>query len=109
MPAVLGAVLLGGAGTAADLRPPAVQTCDTSRYPLSAPAQRFEDHHDGTVTDKQSRLMWLRCPLGQEWSEDHCGGVAQRLSWPEAAKFARTLNQGGKLFFNDWRRCRSVH
>jgi hypothetical protein len=103
MPAVLCAVLLDGACAGADAGPPVAQTCDTSRYPLSAPSDRFEDHHDGTVTDKQSRLMWLRCPLGQQWSGDHCAGEAQRLSWPAAANIARRLNQGGKLFFNDWR------
>ena len=47
--------------------------------------------------------MWLRCPLGQEWSPGGCSGTAKRLTWAQADELARTMNQAGKLFFNDWR------
>jgi Protein of unknown function (DUF1566) len=82
---------------------PAQQHCDGSQAPLSLPAVHFEDHGDGTLTDRRSRLMWMRCSLGQRWEGGACRGEAARLDWPAAQEAARALNSGGSLFFNDWR------
>lgn len=79
------------------------QKCDTAAYPLSSPTSRFKDHGDGTVTDTVSKLMWLRCAAGQTWSNGTCSGAAARHDWKSAQEVARTLNQGGQFFFNDWR------
>lgn len=79
------------------------QTCDVTLYPLSTPTNRFEDHGDGTVTDKQSKLMWMRCAVGQRWAKGRCVDAASRLSWQEALEAARTVNANGKFFFGDWR------
>jgi hypothetical protein len=79
------------------------QTCDTTLYPLSTPTARFTDSSDGTVTDSESKLMWLRCALGQTWSGTSCLGQPLLLSWQEAAEQAGTLNKSGQYFFSDWR------
>lgn len=79
------------------------QICDTSRYPLSAPTGNFDDHRDGTVTDRHSNLMWLHCSAGQKWSDGGCAGAAKLLSWTEAADVAKAVNASGAYFFSDWR------
>lgn len=79
------------------------QVCDTRSYPPSASAERFEDHQDGTVTDRESKLMWMRCSGGQVLSDGGCSGIASNLDWVSAQAFAVQLNRAGTLFFNDWR------
>jgi len=81
----------------------AEQRCDTSRYPLSAPTERFTDNGDGTVTDKSSGLMWMRCALGQEWTGSTCGGEATTFAWTGTQAAADAVNKGGEHFFSDWR------
>lgn len=81
----------------------AQQVCDTVQYPLSSPTSRFEDHGDGTVTDKESGLMWLRCSAGQQWNAGRCSGEPLRMGWPAAQAAAAVLNRSGAQFFNDWR------
>ncbi len=92
------AVLLLGAMAA-----PAAQTCDTSHFPLSSPTQRFADNGDGTVTDKESHLMWMRCAAGQTWVRGTCSGDPALLTWQAALDAARTLNAQGLFFYSDWR------
>lgn len=81
----------------------AAQTCDTSVYPLSSPSERFTDHEDGTATDEAAQVMWMRCSVGQTWSEGTCNGEAATLDWQGAQAVADELNAGGSQFFNDWR------
>jgi len=88
------------AGMAADA--PA-QTCDVSLYPLSTPTTRFIDNNDGTITDKASKLMWMRCALGQSWVNGTCSGSAAALTWQGAQGAAQEINKRGNFFFSDWR------
>jgi hypothetical protein len=81
----------------------AEQSCDTSRYPLSSPTERFSDNGDGTVTDDAAQLMWMRCSAGQTWSDDTCVGEAAAYDWDEAQELAAATNANGAGFFNDWR------
>lgn len=81
----------------------AEQRCDTSRYTLSAPTERFIDNGDGTLTDRQSGLMWIRCSVGQQWSMDQCQGAAARMNWTQAGEVAAKINAEGTHFFSDWR------
>lgn len=85
--------------------PPALaeQRCDASRYPLSAPTERFTDNGDGTVVDTVSGLMWMRCALGQDWTGETCAGEARTLPWASTHAAAEEINQSGDHFFNDWR------
>lgn len=82
---------------------PPGQRCDTSLYPLSSPTTRFKDHGNGTVTDTQSKLMWMRCAVGQTWAVGTCAGSPATLTWQSAQEAAQAVNKGGKSPFNDWR------
>jgi hypothetical protein len=79
------------------------QRCDVTMYPLSTPTTRFTDNGDGTVTDTESKLMWMRCALGQTWDRGSCGGAAEALTWQGALDAAQAINRRGDFFFSDWR------
>jgi hypothetical protein len=102
LPAACAAALLlcSQSGSAAD---PPTQSCDVSVYPLSTPTTRFADNGDGTVTDKESKLMWMRCAVGQTWSRGTCAGVPAALTWAAAVDAAQAINKRGNFFFSDWR------
>jgi Protein of unknown function (DUF1566) len=69
----------------------------------SLPSARFHDNGDGTVTDVESKLMWMRCSSGQQRQDERCVGVADRYGWADAQRHAETVNRDGSAFFNDWR------
>lgn len=81
----------------------AEQRCDTSQHSLSAPTERFTDNGDGTVTDKASGLMWMRCAVGQEWKGETCVGDAEDYAWAATQAAAEAINASGEHFFSDWR------
>jgi hypothetical protein len=82
----------------------ASQSCDSHSYPMSTPTERFTDNGDGTLTDTQSGLMWMRCALGQRWTGSRCSGHPSALTWKSAQDAARALNaQGGYASHADWR------
>lgn len=81
----------------------AQQVCDTASHGLSSPNARFTDHRDGTLTDRDTQLMWMRCAAGQRWQDGACAGTAQRLDWSQAQAHAQETNRSGRHFFNDWR------
>ncbi len=80
------------------------QICDTQSYPLSIHAEQFKDNGDGTLTDNQSKLTWMRCSLGQVWSGATCTGTPRTHTWQAAHDAAGKLNQqGGYAGHSDWR------
>jgi len=54
----------------------AEQGCNYDSIPATAPASRFTDNGDGTVTDQATGLQWKRCSEGQDWSGGTCTGIA---------------------------------
>jgi hypothetical protein len=90
-------LLLAGAAASAQ------QQCDPDLAQRSVPTGRFEDHGDGTVSDRSTKLMWTKCLLGQTWTAGACTGDAATPDWESAHLAAAALNRGGSLFFNDWR------
>ncbi len=93
--AVFVAGLSGGQGAAAQ------QACNGGVSSL--PSARFQDNGDGTVTDVESRLMWMRCSSGQQRQDERCIGAADLLGWADAQRHAEKVNRDGAAFFNDWR------
>lgn len=82
----------------------AEQICDSHAYPMSIHAGRFKDNGDGTLTDTQSKLTWMRCSLGQVWSGTTCMDKPNTLTWESAKAEACKLNeQGGYAGHSDWR------
>ena len=63
------------------------QTCNDYITPTT-PSQRFIDNGDGTVTDKYTGLIWMRCSLGQTWDGATCTGVAGTYTWQQALQVA---------------------
>jgi hypothetical protein len=78
--------------------------CDTNTRPLSTPIDRFDNNQDGTLTDIDTGLTWMRCSLGQNWNGSACFGDAKSYTW-SAAKEQIKINNSGSGFanHNDWR------
>lgn len=78
----------------------AEQTCQAqSEVPATTPTARFSDHADGTLTDKQTGLMWAKCAEGLSGS-GCTTGLATSHDWDEALDLAA---QSMLANFQDWR------
>lgn len=91
---LLGLSLLGAWQTAL-----AEQVCKYDTMQATAPASRFVDNHDGTVTDKVTGLMWKRCSEGQTWNGNDCVGNAKKFTWQEALRHSEGVSHSG---YADW-------
>lgn len=94
-PALLGLLLIL---VTADV--PAEQVCKYASIRATAPASRFTDNLDGTVTDQASGLQWKRCAEGQTWSGSTCTGSATGHTWQQALQLADAASDAGH---SDWR------
>jgi uncharacterized protein (TIGR02145 family) len=68
---------------------------------LTPPTQHHKTytiHNNGTVTDKQTNLMWMSCSMGQTWNGETCLGEAKKYNWHDAQELA--INFAG---YDDWR------
>lgn len=55
---------------------------------LTTPDSRFTDNGDGTVKDKQTGLIWMRCTLEQTWDGVTCTGGVGTYTWQQALQAA---------------------
>lgn len=87
--------------------PPTIPKATPAPLPHTAEplmAGRYRDNGDGTVTDIQTGLQWMRFSLGQEWKNGTCVGEAKKYTWQEALNTAKELNRrGGYAGYRDWR------
>ncbi len=77
-----------------------------TNLPETTPVTRFTFNNDGTVTDKQTGLMWKVFSEGQLWNSAHQQGPesAIRYTWQQALQRARDVNNfGGFAGHTDWR------
>ncbi|TXZ87381.1 DUF1566 domain-containing protein [Vibrio cholerae] len=58
-------------------------------FPLIA--NRYYDNLDGTVFDKQTQLVWMRCSLGQSWDGKTCTGEVTTFTWHDATKLTHNF------------------
>lgn len=76
--------------------------CTTNRNTdilITKPDSQYTDHADGTVTDKQTGLMWQKCTLGLTGA--NCAtGAASTLTWQAALASANNNTDNG---YSDWR------
>lgn len=80
------------------------QVCKDSTIKPRIDPQQYIDHGDGTITDAKSGLMWSKCSIGQQWSENGCSGAAANLEWADALTTVQQFNTSGGLGGNaDWR------
>lgn len=77
----------------------AAQNCSDAMI-ASTPDSSFLTHNDGTLLQKSSGLMWMRCASGQEWDGSTCSGSAASFTWAEALQNADLENFAG---YEDWR------
>ena len=86
------------------------QSCEMS-FEETTPTARFIDNNDGTVTDQSTKLIWMRCSVGQSWNNQtkSCDGMPVAVFWQgalQAADHART-NDANKLYHfagkDNWR------
>ena len=76
------------------------QTCVTeNEIPSSTPDSRFVVNADGTVLDKVTNLMWMRCSLGQS-GNDCSMGTATEMNWKDALLSVNGYSFAGH---SDWR------
>lgn len=67
------------------------QTC-RSNLEESTPTSRFIFNDNGTVTDTDTKITWMRCAMGQNWDGKTCTGNAKAYSWQEARDAVAELN-----------------
>lgn len=78
------------------------QTC-RSNIEKSTPSSRFVINDNGTVTDKETQITWMRCALGQKWDGKTCAGKARDYSWQEARDAVSDLNSDSFGEPGSWR------
>tara|TARA_R110000772_G_scaffold184939_12_gene296009 strand:- start:7849 stop:8346 length:498 start_codon:yes stop_codon:yes gene_type:complete len=66
----------------------------------TASAEQFVVNTDGTATHTESGLMWMRCSLGQTYSNNDCIGEGDELNWQQALDEAHGYTFAGK---SGWR------
>ena len=57
-------------------------------------------NNDGTVTDPNTGLTWMRCAMGQTWDGSTCTGTASTYTFDQANALSGTVTFAGQ---NDWR------
>ncbi len=70
------------------------QTCKDDITPTT-PDSRFTTNGNGTVTDNKTKLIWMRCSLGQTWDGATCSGDASTYIWQQALTAAESHGFGG--------------
>ncbi len=70
------------------------QTCYDNLTP-NTPNERFIDNGDGTVSDKHTGLVWMRCSLGQTWDGATCASEAVEYNWQQALQTAEGYAYAG--------------
>ena len=68
------------------------QQCDVS-IPATTRSADYFVNDDGSVTDLEKGITWMRCALGQEWDGTHCTGEAISYDWHQAHKAGTTSRQ----------------
>ncbi len=58
----------------------------------------FIPQGDGTVIDQRTGLQWMRCSLGQIWTQGICRGFTREYTWEQANKLKWHFADYG-----DWR------
>jgi len=72
------------------------QTC-LPDFDVTLKADEFVDNADGTATDVTLGLVWMRCSLGQTWTDETCTGDASKLTWQKALQAAHGYKYAEKL------------
>lgn len=78
------------------------QTCYFDNIHQTTPVEQFIDNEDGTILDVKTGLLWMKCSLGQTYSNGDCDGEARLFtSWSEILLETESLNQASASVFSD--------
>ncbi|WP_435273932.1 DUF1566 domain-containing protein [Psychrobium sp. nBUS_13] len=68
------------------------QTC-VPNAAQSTPTANFIANDNGTVTDRATNLMWMRCTIGQTFNAEtkNCDGQPQTFFWQDALQAAESV------------------
>ena len=91
-------VTVGGAAVVAEVTK--TDTGGISTQGAIYPAIVYKDNMDGTVTDMDSGLVWMRCSLGQTWTGTTCTSDATLHTLTDATSIASQTTYAGQ---SDWR------
>ena len=58
---------------------------------------------DSVYKDQSTKLMWMRCSIGQTWTGNDCTGTPIKLTWQDAMDYPSLFNQEGFTL------CRASH
>jgi hypothetical protein len=72
------------------------QTC-LPDFDQTIQTDEFVDNGNGTVTDSDLGLTWMRCSLGQTFENETCTGNASELNWQQALQAAHGYEYASKL------------
>lgn len=79
------------------------QRCQRDNMTATTPTTRFQKHDDGTVTDRETGLIWRVCVEGLQGKNCDKGKTLE-LSWGGALTYVPVLNSGeGFAGHKDWR------
>lgn len=78
---------------------PSLATTQHCNPPPSS--QAFIDHHNGTVTDQRTQLMWKTCLEGQ--LPPSCSGKPKALQWHAALELTQEVVPYRFAGYRDWR------
>lgn len=64
----------------------------------NTPTARFIDNKNGTVTDRATKLTWMRCRIGQNFNSEtsRCDDKPQVMHWQDALKRAESIRTNEK-------------
>ncbi len=82
--------------------PAMAQKCDSNKA-ATAPMSRFKDSGNGTITDTQTKYVWLRCALGMHWNGTTCEGKTLTYDWNSANNVIDELNAKKLGGHSNWR------
>lgn len=66
------------------------------------PDRIYIDHGDGTVTDRETGLIWMKCSIGQSGTECDIG-EAREVNWEQAFAAAGSANSVTGSEYLGWR------
>lgn len=73
------------------------QTCNPA-VARTAPDERYQPQNQSAeVLDKQSRLLWQRCYVGQSWTGTSCAGQPALYEWQQALAYAKKQGKGWRV------------
>lgn len=75
------------------------------------PDSLYTDNGDGTVTDKETGLMWTKCALPMDYVAQQGGGMGcdtsvgatEYTSWAHAMNATEAANDDDQFGYDDWR------